>query len=110
MFGQGEDESWVNLVTLNQETSSCPIYTHFDFNTCYILSDFLSSFCLIGQSNQNMRAAKSLIIVIFGKLVTTGVMITLHLIEDIQGTQKALLKSQEASGSKLLFGFARWWL
>jgi hypothetical protein len=104
MFSEGKDNSWVKLITLDQETAACPIYTHLDFNTCFILSDFLSRFCLVGQSKPNLSASKSYKIVIFGQLVTSKVDIALsvYFIEDTEGTLATLVKWKEKCGAKLL--------
>ena len=50
MFSEGKEESWVKLVTVGQEAPSSPILTHLDFSSCFLLTDFLSRFCLVGQA------------------------------------------------------------
>ena len=88
---------------MDQETASCPIYTHLDFNTCYILSDFLSRFCLVGQSQPNLSATKNLKVVTFGQLGTSkdGIMLNVYVIEDTEGTLATLVKFKEKCGAKL---------
>lgn len=104
MFSDGKDKSWVKLITVDQETASCPIYTHLDFNTCYILSDFLSRFCLVGSSKPNLSAVKSLKIVTFGQLAKSkaDIVINIYVIEDTQDSLETLMKYQEKCGAKLL--------
>jgi hypothetical protein len=48
------------LVTINQETVNCPIYTHLDFSTCYILTDFLSRSEFLMYTIQTKKLTRTL--------------------------------------------------
>ena len=64
MLSEVKGHSWVKLVTLGQESSSSLILVHLYFSSCFILTDFLSRFCLVDQSQSGLAAARSLSLVV----------------------------------------------
>ena len=45
---------FMNISTVPQESPSSPILTHLEFSSCFLLTDFLSRFCLVLYSFDNI--------------------------------------------------------
>ena len=102
IFSEGSEQSWVKLVTVGQESPSCPILTHLDFSSCFLLTDFLSRFCLVGQSQPGQRAARNLSVVMLGRKHGQELLLEVHLTGDNQASLHALLRTRQKLGMRLL--------
>eukprot|EP00096_Caligus_rogercresseyi_P015913 TRINITY_DN8405_c0_g1_i1.p1 TRINITY_DN8405_c0_g1~~TRINITY_DN8405_c0_g1_i1.p1 ORF type:complete len:1047 (+),score=257.57 TRINITY_DN8405_c0_g1_i1:141-3281(+) len=63
---------WVKLATLGRESSTSPILTIVESETIHILTDFLTRFCIVGQSAPSVQASKKLDVYILCKPVSSN--------------------------------------
>ena len=71
LFSDCDDTPWMKLATIGQESSSS-VAVCLDRSSCVVMSDFLTRFCLVGQSNGEGQASKRLRVAIFGKSVNSN--------------------------------------
>ncbi len=122
----GDDESpWVKLVTVGQESasssSSAPILASLDLGSCHVLTDFLSRFCVVGQSASSpssassvhgipeagggRRACKSLRLLLHGRSLSSSGMdfaLLVQVAEDLQSSLAHARRVAEGQGFRPL--------
>ena len=66
-----DDTPWVKLTTVGLQHDS-QVLAHIENDSCHVMTDYLSRFCLVGQSSNQMGAIKALYLLIFGKPMSTS--------------------------------------
>lgn len=70
LFTELDETPWVKLTTLcSKETDSSSVLANLDNNSCQVMTEFLSRFCIVGQSEnlQDTPATKLVRTLIFGR-------------------------------------------
>ena len=65
-FLDADDTPWVKLTTVGNQRDS-QVLAHTENDSCHVMTDYLSRFCLVGQSANQLGAVKALYLLIFGK-------------------------------------------
>ena len=65
-FSDADDTPWVKLTTVGNQQDS-QVLAHTENDSCHVMTDYLSRFCLVGQSANQLGAVKALYLLIFGK-------------------------------------------
>ena len=100
-----DDAPWVKLATIGQESeSNGPILAHMDFGSCCIMTDFLSRFCIVGQSGvDGIGACKVLRLMVFAKLSSSSDLnVSLVVVDDTKAAVEKATRLAEKAG----FGLA----
>jgi netrin receptor unc-5 len=105
-----DDTPWVKLVTVGQEgssaSSSSVVAASLDLDSAHVMTDFLSRFCIVGQSamDSNSFASKVLKVVVFGKSVSFGLdfCLCVHVVEDTASALERCSREAEKKGLELL--------
>ncbi len=71
LFSDSDDTPWVKLTTVGQFQDS-QVLAHTENDSCHVMTDYLSRFCLVGQSSNQLGAVKALYLLIFGKPMSTS--------------------------------------
>ncbi len=114
----GEDDTpWVKLVTVGQESgsntatsgpSSSIVAAALDNDAAHVMTDFLSRFCIVGQSADSSagaaRASKNLKIGVFGRAVSASLdfCLCVHVVEDTPSAWHRCLKEADRMDLELL--------
>lgn len=103
-FSESDDTPWVKLVTIGQESAASPILATMDFDNCQIMSDFLTRFCIVGQSTVEEQACKVLRLMIFGKPISASLDYCLYamVIDDTATLYDRTIRSCAKQGFYLL--------
>eukprot|EP00095_Tigriopus_kingsejongensis_P005260 maker-scaffold498_size154992-snap-gene-0.18 protein:Tk05260 transcript:maker-scaffold498_size154992-snap-gene-0.18-mRNA-1 annotation:"netrin receptor unc5b-like" len=103
-FSESDDAPWVKLVTIGQESLATPILASMDVHQCHLMTDFLSRFCIVGQSSLEEQACKVLRLMIFGKQVSSSLDYCLCaiVIEDTPTAYERCVRSSAKQGFYLL--------
>ena len=76
--------------------------THLEFSSCFLLTDFLSRFCLVGQSQPGLSAARSLSLVVIGRRSAEDAVVEVHALPDTAAALQTLLGPRQKLGFRLL--------
>ena len=75
LFSEQDDTPWMKLATLSGSPTDSPepVLAHMESDSCQVMTQFLSRFCIVGQS-ADPTAAKLLRLLVFGRtaVTTTG--------------------------------------
>ena len=104
LFSDADDTPWVKLVTIGQESVSTPILASMDFDKCFIMTDFLTRFCIVGQSGLEGNASKVLRLLIFGKVISSSLDFSLcvQVIDDTPSALERVLTTAKKQGFGLM--------
>ena len=104
LFSDTDDTPWVKLVTVGQESLATPILASMDFEKCFIMTDFLTRFCIVGQSGLEGNASKVLRLLIFGKVISSSLDFSLciQVIDDTPSALERVLRVAKKQGFGLM--------
>ena len=71
LFSDADDTPWVKLTTVGLHQDS-QVLAHIENDSCHVMTDYLSRFCLVGQSVNQVGAVKAVYLLIFGKPMSTS--------------------------------------
>ena len=71
LFSDSDDTPWVKLTTLGLHQDS-QVLAHIENDSCHVMTDYLSRFCLVGQSVNQVGAVKAVYLLIFGKPMSSS--------------------------------------
>lgn len=101
-----EDAPWVKLVTIGQDASlTSPVLASMETDSCCVMTDFLSRFCIVGQSaSPDVPASKVLRILILGKPISSSLdyCLCVHVIENTDVAFEKAAKTAEKHGFGLM--------
>lgn len=102
LFSDSDDTPWVKLATVGAGDS--PVLAHLEQETCHVMTDYLSRFCLVGQSANQCGAAKAMYLLILGKPISSSLdfCISLQVVDRTPSSLECALRNAERQGFGLL--------
>lgn len=102
LFSDSDDTPWVKLATVGMGDS--PVLAHIENDTCHVMTDYLSRFCLVGQSANQVGAVKALYLLILGRPIssTLDFCVSLQVVDRTPSSLEMALRRAERQGFGLL--------
>ncbi|XP_076368264.1 netrin receptor UNC5B-like isoform X5 [Tachypleus tridentatus] len=99
-----ENPVWKKIVTLNNETINTPLYCQLDSRQSHLVTDQLVRYVLVGESQAERKAIKSLILAAFAPALHSSVDYNLRLycVEDTRAALEGVLQIEKKLRGKLI--------
>ena len=94
----------MKLTTVGLQHDS-QVLAHIENDSCHVMTDYLSRFCLVGQSSNQMGAIKALYLLIFGKPMSSSSLdfcVSVQLTDRTPSSLEVALRLAERQGFGLL--------
>lgn len=105
LFSDADDTPWVKLTTVGLQQDS-QVLAHVENDSCHVMTDYLSRFCLVGQSASNqLGAIKGLYLLIFGKPMSSSSLdfcVSVQVTDRTPSALETALRQAERQGFGLL--------